>query len=1259
MAKKTQTVLRVSDLPVMNKLWKGMKTIAAVNRQNYLIDISNIEGRRIIDMSEFKSDESGGKNVIYINFNDNETSKLYVYNGSDGEKGKTGGDGEDGDQGEEGYINPNGRGITGTMYIVNNSVTEDPNLPWSAYRGKDMNDKVYELNETFVSEEEFNLLFNEIKYIYAEFKTEEDNKSVRIFNSDNNKHVVYKKYWTYEDDGGKTYYIFNPISNQYDAVNVDLWKDIYLGDKEGYFPITTPMITDGTTTYYYDKETFTYKEVEKISVERTAEDNSIITVYRGDKKISNYYIPELDVYVTATYSVNDGKWSFVVNATSDYIPDVYKVEFRTVTETQTVTDDEGTHEVEVTKTVEEYVKLSKAEVLAIDTTVYAQYYKKNGNSYELITNIASYLKPGNVRYYKRNVVEDNGEYSILNNNKYCEVPVSEIDFDSLTEDFLVVSFDKLSNKYTFERHYPGKLYGEDIQFIDTVELSSVDLYYHTDSQVYYTSVLTLQPDGTYSSEYVEVEIPNWIYAEFKTNDEDQVALILNSNEDTTGKTENNDEEDNTAESLDDTVVTDTIFRIVPGIKDPLYIKTADGRYSELNLGRDEIYQTSEYYSWDGKSYIYTEISGIEAKTKSRLSIYDKVNNIYSIHTGDIIDENYYWFRSEKYIRVENPEEYISTYDLTLFTDEPKILPISIYPATNLNYVTVEYDPTKIIFFENGRIAATIGKDYTTLITIKSENSEVEAYINVHVTTPVSDIVFNQSNITSIDIEDEVEFKYSISPADASNKNIIWNYNSEIISVEQVNDTTVKIKGIGVGNTDIDAIAADGFGGSQSIPFEVVRPAASVNWDENDSLIKYVEPVYYTPAEIIAYNANHEDQLEEGAIKVPGYYTMVALLYKEYVLSPVVLPEDTTYPEITWTSSNPNVANVASRTVKVIDVPGERREVTAADIDNNAKDASGNELTVEQIGTIVTFVNEKSHEEIEYYLTSSAIGTVNITGSLTRYPDLQVSVQIRIDQSITQINVYPDSISLNVNTRKKLSAEVLPNTAVNGTISWNTSDERIVSVSPTGTITANNVGNASIIVRAEDGSGVEGICNVNVTIPSKDIILNGETENGIVYLGIGKTTTITADVMHDTAYGSNESNMIKEVNWESTDKSVATIDSNGVVTGISLGKTTIIANAQDGSGVFGTIQLRVIKLAETLSFAVEEVEMEVNDSLVLIPVFTPEDTTNEIVRWESSDETIAKVKESGIVYALAPGTATITAKSTDGTDLTATCTVTIL
>lgn len=1206
MATKQKTVSRVSDLPIINKIWDGMQTVVAHNKQNYVIDVSNITGRTILGMTELESDKSGDKNIIYINFNDRKTDKLYVYNGTAGNQGETGKEGETGNQGEEGYINPNARGVTGTMYIVNNSVTEDPNLPWSAYRGKDMNDKIYEMNETFVSEDEFNLLFNDVKYIYAEFITKEDNTTSNIFNNDNNKHIVYKKYWTFEDEGGKTYYIFNPNAGkngEYEPVVVDLWKDIYLGDTEGYFSITSSMSTDGTDIFYFDKSTNEYKPVNKIYVQRQTGEG-VIDVYMGDKHIDNYYIPELDASLTADYKVSNNRWTFELITTSNVVPDVY-------------TTEDG----------ENFTKMPKADVLAIDTTIYAQYYQKVGDSYEMISNIASYLATKPVRYYKRNIIESGSNYVETDNGLFCEVPLSEIDMDSLTDDFIILTYTKTTNTYEFERHYPGTLYGEPIQMVETVIINSIDLYYHDSNRIYYENVLTDDETGGVISTYVPIQIPSWIYAEFKTYDEDVLTLILNANENTQGQPENNYIEDNTQESLDDTVQVDRIFRIVPGNKKPLYIKTADDRYVEIDLSKDSIYATAEYYTYD-----------------------------------DTLEDN-------KYILEENPEEYLTHYDMTIFTGEPQLLPIAIYPGTTRSYVTVEYDPEKIQFYEGGRIAATIGDDFSTQIIISSENSNAKAYVNVRVTTPVKRIEFNTNNPNYVDFGNTAILEYTVEPEGADNKEINWIYDEAKVTVEELEFGKIQVEGIGIGTLNIVAEAADTFGAKATASFEVVRPAESVSWPDSSNIV-YHPTEYYSNSEIVEYNMIHADEIANGelepytdeTVKTPAYYSMVALLYKEYALSPVVLPVDTSYPEINWSSSNPTIASVYNKNVKIIDVEGVKREATQADVDENIKDANGNPITEEMIGTEVTFVKEVSHNAIQYTLTSSNIGEVTITGTLDRYRDLKIAINVRIDQSIEEIIISPANLSMNINTKKKLTAEILPETAVNGTISWHSSDESIVSISSTGTLTARNLGTTTVIAHAEDGSNIDGRCTVTVTAPAKDINLRADTVNGIIYLGIGNTTNISANILYDETYANGTK---LGINWVSTNPNIASIadkssgtDYKAEITGVALGKTTIIANAKDGSGVLGSIQIEVIKLVESVSFDFDSIEMEVSDSLVLIPRFEPADASNEIVIWASSDETIAKVKESGIVYALQSGSATITATTTDGTDLTATCTVTI-
>ena len=1192
------TITRVTDLPVMKKIWDGMYTILSYNKKNYLLDVSNINGRKIVDITGAMSEESSGKNTIYIKFDDNHTDSFHVYNGTVGDKGKTGPEGEPGDQGEAGYIDPKymeSHGISGILHIVNNSTTLDPSLPWSAYRGKDMYDKIYELNETFMTEEEFELLFTNVKYIYAEFTTKKDNQKTNIFNADNNDHTVYKKYWTYEDDGGVTYYIYNEISDSYDPVQADLWKDIYLGDKKGYFPITGSMTADDTVIYYYDQLTDTYKEIEKVESPRTSADGNIVYIYSGDKHIDDYYIKELDIFLTADYKASNNRWSFSLNVSSELVPDVYT--------------SDGIN----------YTKLTKEQIEAIDPEAYVQYYRYDEatGEYVNIPNISAYLAKPAVRYFKRNVVDRDGEYVYEENNMYCEIPESEINTDNF-DDYLILTYNKLTNEYTFERHYPGIQYGETVYFEDTVTITSIDLYYYTENRKYYQHLLVPDEDGTLISTYVEIEIPSWIYAEFKTNDEDQISLILANNEDTVGKDENNYEEDNTLEDLDDSVSTKVITRIVPGDKKPVYHKNSDGTYTLVDLNKDSIYATAEYATYENG--VYTKIDDIET--------------------------------------------YLTVYDMVIFTGEPQILPVTIYPASARTYVAIEYDPSKLVFFENGRIAAVLGDDYETQIRIVSENSDAVAYVNIRITTPVKRIEFTDNNPVMVDINESTELHYTVEPANANNKGIVWNDTEGALEFEAVSDGTVRVTGKKVCDTRITASAADGFGAAAYYNFEVVQPAMSIGWRDDDEYIIYVEPVYYTDLEVLEYNIQHAEEIAAGTleplttsdIKTPGYYKMTALLYKEYRLNPYVLPEDTSYPQVVWTSSDQSVASVSERTVRVVDKEAEYITVTQADIDNSVKDVHGNVVTEAQLGERIQISYEEAHNEQQYILSSFKRGSVEITGYVELYPDLIVKVTVNIDQAVETINVSPEALSMNINTKKKLIAEILPDTAVNATISWYSRNDAIASVSPTGVVTANAVGSTVIAARAEDGSGVEGTCSVTVTVPSKDITLDGETVNGIIYLGIGRTTTITAVVDYDSNY---EGNNKLGINWMSTDESVATVNANGVVTGVSVGNVTIIANAKDGSGVFGSIKVQVIKLAEKISFELSSIEMDVNDSLVLIPDFEPVDTTNEIVIWSSSDEEIAKVKESGIVYARKSGHVVITASTTDGSGLSATCDITVL
>lgn len=96
-----------------------------------------------------------------------------------------------------------------------------------------------------------------------------------------------------------------------------------------------------------------------------------------------------------------------------------------------------------------------------------------------------------------------------------------------------------------------------------------------------------------------------------------------------------------------------------------------------------------------------------------------------------------------------------------------------------------------------------------------------------------------------------------------------------------------------------------------------------------------------------------------------------------------------------------------------------------------------------------------------------------------------------------------------------------------------------------------------------------------------------------------------------------------------------------------------------SQYFGTIVEMVdTVLATSIELDVTNTEVTEGETLQLTATVMPEDATDKSVTWASSDEAVATVDQNGLVTAVAPGTATITATTIDGSDLSATCEVTV-
>ena len=175
-----------------------------------------------------------------------------------------------------------------------------------------------------------------------------------------------------------------------------------------------------------------------------------------------------------------------------------------------------------------------------------------------------------------------------------------------------------------------------------------------------------------------------------------------------------------------------------------------------------------------------------------------------------------------------------------------------------------------------------------------------------------------------------------------------------------------------------------------------------------------------------------------------------------------------------------------------------------------------------------------------------------------------------------------------------------------------------------------------------GESVTETLTITPTVES--ISLNQEAINMVV----GDEENLTATVEPEGA--------ADKVEWTSSDEDVVTVDENGKITAVGEGTATITVTA---GGKTATCTVTVTaKPVPITGISLDDAEVSVGRTIQLKPKFTPADTTQRGVTWESSDETIATVDKNGRVKGLAEGEVSITVTSTENADITATCTVTV-
>lgn len=249
-------------------------------------------------------------------------------------------------------------------------------------------------------------------------------------------------------------------------------------------------------------------------------------------------------------------------------------------------------------------------------------------------------------------------------------------------------------------------------------------------------------------------------------------------------------------------------------------------------------------------------------------------------------------------------------------------------------------------------------------------------------------------------------------------------------------------------------------------------------------------------------------------------------------------------------------------------------------------------------------------------------------------------------SVTGVSLNATTATVEAGNKYQLIATVQPTNATNTNVTWSSDKMDIATVDKNGLVTAEAAGTANITVTTEDGNHTAK-CVVTVTakeeekVPATEVTLDKKE----LTLTVGGTDgTLTATIAPNNATNKN-------VTWTSSAKNVATISSDGTVTPVGVGKTTITVTTEDG-GFTDTCEVTVKPNVQAEITGADSVEMESTITLGANVTVNPSTTTYSNT-WDSSNKEVATIDENGIVTPVSVGTTTITltVKTSDNNEFT--------
>lgn len=554
-------------------------------------------------------------------------------------------------------------------------------------------------------------------------------------------------------------------------------------------------------------------------------------------------------------------------------------------------------------------------------------------------------------------------------------------------------------------------------------------------------------------------------------------------------------------------------------------------------------------------------------------------------------------------------------------------------------VTWQSEDESIVTVTPDGIITGIAEGTADVIVTSFSNPEVTAICKVYVEDPDKVISVTGIEIDPteeiIEVGQQLPLSVTITPADATHKEVTFESSNTAVATV---DADGVVTGVAPGTVTIYASSSNGL------------------------MVECIVTVVPDYIEVTSISlSNTELLLVEGDIS-----ELLAIIH----------PENATEKDITWTSEDPTIATVDANGVITAIKPGFTIVTVTAENGVKAECAvtvipriiAVEEITLnrtaiellegETFGLIATIKPDDATDKTVTWMSSNAaIATVDENGLVTGvsageatvYASSSNGLTAECAVTVTPLDVPVEHISLTntdllmrVGFTSELTAIVRPDNATNKEVTWEATDPSIASVDDKGLVTANAVGVTTVIATSVSDPDVSAICTVTVEDPQDIIAVTDLTIKPTdIGIEVGETFTLVATVLPADATD-------KTVTWKSSDLAIATVDADGVVTGVAEGVATIYASSSNGLTVEcivtvfpGFIPVESVGLTNT------ELLMRVGRTTDLLAIIAPDNATDKTLTWTSMDRLIATVDASGIVTAVSVGSTTITATAHNG------------